>query len=99
MATKPRIAKGTRDFNSEELDKILVDRKVFGLGRKVKFKAVSRKSQLKKASRTKVDFIYENKTGFLYFNENGKKSGFGDGGLFAQLKGKPDLFADDFRII
>ena len=51
------------------------------------------------ASRTKVDFVYENKTGFLYFNENGKKSGFGDGGLFAQLQGKPELFADDFRIV
>ena len=87
------------DFDSEELDKILVDKKAFGLGRKVKFRAVNRKSQLKKASRTKVDFIYENKTGLLYFNENGKKSGFGDGGLFAQLKGKPELFADDFRIV
>ena len=87
------------DFNSEELDKILVDKKSFGLGRKIKFRAVNRKSQLKKASRTKVDFVYENKTGLLYFNENGKKSGFGDGGLFAQLHGKPELFSDDFRII
>jgi len=87
------------DFDSEELDKILVDRKAFGLGRKIKFRAVNRKSQLKKASRTKVDFIYENKTGLLFFNENGKKSGFGDGGLFAQLKGKPELFADDFRTV
>ncbi len=87
------------DFDSEELDKILVDRKTFGLGRKVKFRAVNRKSQLKKASRTKVDFVYENKTGLLYFNENGKKSGFGGGGLFAQLQGKPELFADDFRIV
>ena len=77
----------------------LINRKAFGLGRKVKFRAVNRKSQLKKASRDKVDFVYENKTGFLYFNENGKKSGFGVGGLFAQLKGKPELFADDFRIV
>ena len=87
------------DFDSEELDKILVDRKAFGLSRKIKFRAVNRKSQLKKASRTKVDFVYENKTGLLYFNENGKKSGFGGGGLFAQLQGKPELFADDFRIV
>ena len=87
------------DFDAAEQDKILVDKKAFGLSGKLKFKSVNNKRQLNKFARKKFDFIYENKTGLLYFNENGKKSGFGRGGLFAQLQGKPDLFVDDFRIV
>ena len=87
------------DFDYTEGDKILVDKKAFGLSRKLKFKSVKRKSELGKFAKKNFDFIYESRTGFLYFNENGKRPGFGRGGLFAQLQGKPYLIADDFRIV
>ena len=38
-----------------------------------------------------IDFLYDQKKGGLYFNENGLEKGFGDGGIVAILKGAPDL--------
>ena len=87
------------DFNVAEHDKILVDKKAFGLGKKIKFKAVKNKSQLKKMSKKKFDFVYESKTGFLYFNQNYKKPGWGVGGLFAHLQNKEELFQSSFEIV
>ena len=72
--------------------------KRFGLGSKIKFKSVKGKNKLNLA-KSKFDFVYESKTGFLYFNENGKKSGWGDGGLFAHLQNKVNLFGSDFDIV
>ena len=40
----------------------------------------------------------EEKKGLLYFNENGKQKGWGDGGLFAKLQGAPELGSSDFTI-
>ena len=37
--------------------------------------------------------------GFLYFNQDGEEKGSGDGGLFAKLKGAPELGVDDFTIV
>ena len=87
------------DFDASEQDKILVDKNVFGLGKKIKFKSVKGKNKLNKLAKSKFDFVYESKTGFLYFNENGKKSGWGDGGLFAHLQNKVNLFGSDFDIV
>ena len=42
--------------------------------------------------------MYDDKKGLLYFNENGKQKGWGDGGLFARL-GAPELGADDFTVV
>lgn len=52
-----------------------------------------------KYSRREFDFIYEEKKGGLYFNENGADNGFGDGGLFAILKGSPALDESSFDLI
>ena len=87
------------DFNPDEDDSILVDKGVFDLGRRIKLKTVARKKALKKASKTNNPFVYYEKKGFLYFNENGKESGWGDGGLLAVLEGKPELGASDFTIV
>ena len=65
----------------------------------MKFKRVRGNSKAKKAAKTKNDFIYDYKKGQLYFNEDGKEKGWGDGGLFAKLHGKPDLYAEDFVIV
>ena len=88
-----------KDFDPEEGDIILVDKNVFSLGKKVKLKVVAGKKSSKNASNSKEDFIYDDKRGFLYFNENGKKDGWGDGGLFVKLKGAPELGASDFTIV
>mgnify|MGYP006220066029 FL=1 len=45
------------------------------------------------------DIVFDEKKGLLYFNENGKQKGWGDGGLFAKLQGAPELGADDFTIV
>ena len=88
-----------KDFDSDEGDSILVDKDVFGLRKKIKLKVVAGNKSSKKAARSKKDFVYDDKKGLLYFNENGKQIGWGDGGLFAKLLGAPELGADDFTIV
>ena len=87
------------DFNSEEGDSILVYKHILGLDKKVKLKTVASKKTLKKASKTNNPFVYDEKKGFLYFNENGKEKGWGDGGLLAILQGKPELITSDLTFI
>ena len=67
--------------------------------KKVKFKTVASRKALRKALKNNNPFVYYEKKGFLYFNENGKESGWGDGGLLAVLEGKPELSASDFTIV
>ena len=52
-----------------------------------------------RGKRSKNHFIYDDRKGFLYFNDNGKKLGWGDGGLFAKLQGAPELGAENFTIV
>ena len=49
------------------------------------------RKELKMALKSDSDFIYNKATGQLLFNENGERGGFGKGGLFAILIGKPVL--------
>ena len=88
-----------KDFDSNEGDSILLDKDVFSLGKVITIETVSKKKKVKKASRKDVDFVYDEKKGLLYSNENGKQKGWGDGGLFAKLQGAPELGADDFTIV
>ena len=55
--------------------------------------------KVKKGSKRDVDFVYDEKKGLLYFNEDGIQKGWGDGGLFAKLQGAPELGAEDFTIV
>ena len=87
------------DFNPEEGDSILVDKDVFDLSNKIKIKVVAGKKASKKAAKSINDFIYDDKKGLLYFNENGESKGWGDGGLFAKLQGAPKLGESDFTIV
>ena len=94
-----KTADKIKDFNPQEGDSILMDKKVFGLGKKIKLKVVTGKKDAKKAVKRKKDFVYDDKKGLLYFNENGMDKGWGDGGLFAKLIGAPALAASDFTIV
>ena len=88
-----------KDFGSNEGDSLLLDNDVFSLGKKIKIKSFRSKNKVKKAAKSKNDFVYDEKKGLLYFNENGKQKGWGDGGLFAKLQGTPELGADDFTVV
>ena len=54
---------------------------------------------IKYLAKIKDDFVCDEKKDLLYFNENGKQKGWGDGGLFAILQGAPELGDDDFTIV
>jgi hypothetical protein len=64
----------------------------------------SSKKEVKKNLATQdFDFIYEKNyeknKGVLYFNENGSKKGFGDGGIIAMLVGGPTLTISNLEFI
>ena len=88
-----------KDFNYDEGDSIIIDKKIFEVGKTVSLQSVSGKKALKKAFVSNKEFVYDGKKGFLYFNENGKEKGWGDGGLFVKLEGAPELAQSDFTII
>ena len=87
------------DFNPDEGDSLLIDKNVFDFGKRLKLKIVKNKKSIKKAKNSEADFIYEKKRGLLFFNENGKQDGWGDGGLFVKLEGAPELGDSDFTIV
>ena len=45
----------------------------------------------KKLAKLDIDFLYDEKKGGLYFNENGADKGLGEGGIITILRGSPDL--------
>jgi polyhydroxybutyrate depolymerase len=57
------------------------------------------KSVKKKLAKYDFDFLYNEKNGGLYFNENGADNGFGDGGIIAILKGAPELTAENIDFV
>jgi len=90
------------DFDAEDGDKIVIKGKSFSKGTKKEatFAEAANKKQAKKLAKQDVDFIYEKKTGKLYFNSNGDKKGFGDkGGYFGILEGSPEITSDDINLI
>ena len=90
------------DFEIDDGDKIVIKGKSFSKGTKKEatFAEAKNKKQAKKLAKQDVDFIYEKKSGKLYFNSNGDKKGFGDkGGFFGIVEGSPELSADDINLI
>ena len=97
-------------FNKKSSDKITnfnpstdtleIDTNSFGLDSSVTF-AVGKnmKAVKKKLANKDFDFLYDEKKGGLYFNENGADKGFGDGGIIAILKGAPDLISENLEFI
>jgi len=90
------------DFDSNDGDTVIIKGKSFSkeVKKEATFAQASSKKQAKKLAKQDVDFIYEKKSGKLYFNSNGEDKGFGDqGGFFGILKGSPDLTVDDINLI
>ena len=89
-----------KDFTSSDGDSFLIDKNILDFGKKLKIKTVvGKNAAFKRVRKSNKDIVFDEKKGFLYFNENGKQKGWGDGGLFAKLQGAPELGADDFTIV
>ncbi|MBN3961649.1 choice-of-anchor D domain-containing protein [Nostoc sp. NMS8] len=89
------------DFNHSEGDKIVLDKTTFNAITSVGGTGFSNASDFQITSLGAVSnavIIYDSTTGQLLYNQNGSAAGFGSGGQFAQLTGKPTLTASDFII-
>ena len=81
-------------------DALEIDTDSFGIDSSATFVAGrNKKAVMKKLANKDFDFLYDEKKGGLYFNENGADKGFGDGGLIAILKGAPDLTSGNLEFI
>jgi len=87
------------DFNSAEGDKLVLSRQNFGETNKIGLRVVASRGELRNAALSKKSFIYFQNKGLLYYNENVKSRGFGNGGVFAQLLGGPDISASDIVLV
>ena len=88
-----------KDFDSTEGDSIVLDNDLFGLDTEIELKLCQSKKDVRKALKSEANFVYDERKGFLYFNQDGEEKGSGDGGLFAKLKGAPELGVSDFTIV
>jgi Ca2+-binding RTX toxin-like protein len=99
----PSFGTGNADtitnFNPKEKDKLQIQLSQFGADAAGTFKVAKNTKALGKALATSTDFIYLKSRGELYYNENGKQSGFGDGGVFAILEGNPIIKAANIGFI
>ena len=95
-----KFADTITDFQN---DRLLISKKDFGIGPKpykTLLNTVKPEDKLKfSATKTEHDFVYNEVTGQLYFNENGTDDGWGDGGLIANLEGAPKIDEDNFVLL
>ena len=104
------IIKAPSKFNKKSSDKITnfnpstdtleIDADSFSIDSSATFAAgKDKKTIIKKLAKQDFDFLYDQKKGRLYFNENGSDKGFGEGAIIAILKGAPDLTSDNLEFI
>ena len=88
---KNKFADKLTNFNTST-DTLDIDTDSFGIDGSATFAAGRNKKEVKKKLAKKdFDFLYDQRKGGLYFNENGSEKGFGDGGIIAILKSAPEL--------
>ena len=96
---KKKSADKITNFNPST-DTLEIDTDSFGIDGSATFTAGKNKKKVKKKlANQDFDFLYDQKKGGLYFNENGAYKGFGDGGIIAIIKGCPDLTANNLEFI
>ena len=79
------------------IDILKIDTDSYGIDRSATFASgKNMKTVKKKLDKQGFDFLYDQKKGNLYFNENGAEKGFGDGGIVAILQGSPELTDENF---
>ena len=96
---KNKYANKIRNFNPSA-DALEIDKNNFNIDGSTTFAAgKNKKTVTKKLAKQDLDFLYDEKKGGIYFNENGSDKGFGEGGIIAILKGAPDLTSDNLEFI
>ena len=80
-------------------DILEIDAVSFGIDGSASFASGNDTKAVKKLAKQDFDFLYDEKKGGLYFNENGSDRGFGDGGIIAILKGAPELNSDNLEFV
>lgn len=93
-----QLADAITDFNPKAGDKIVLPSKIFGGITKIRFLATSGKRATREASSSNKTIVYNESSGKLYFNANGRDRGWGDGGLFAKLLDAPEIGLDDLAL-
>ena len=77
-----------------------IDADGFGIDISTNFASGKNKKVVKKKlAKQDFNFLYDEKKGGLYFNENGADKGFGDGGIVTILKGAPGLTSGNLEFI
>jgi hypothetical protein len=95
---KSKFVDKLTNFNPSK-DTLSIDSDSFGVGNSATFEAGKNNKSVKKLANKDFDFLYDQKKGGLYFNENGADIGFGDGGIIAILNGAPDLTSDNLEFL
>ena len=94
-----RSADEITNFNPST-DTLEIDTDSFGIDSSATFAAGKNKKIVKKKlAKQDFDFLYDEKKGGLYFNENSSDKGFGEGGIIAILKGAPDMTSSNLEFI
>ena len=84
------------NFNPSQGDKLLINQKILPGFNPKNFilSQANNKKNLKKQSKSNADFVYDQRTGNLYFNQNKKNKGWTDGKnntLLARISGAPNM--------
>ena len=94
-STKKMSIDRITDFERGE-DSIVLSKSTFGSVKRSDFRTVRTIAQ---AQNSNAEITYLQKTGALFYNQNGAAKGFGSGGQFADLTNGLALTANDFSII
>ncbi|WP_338462885.1 calcium-binding protein [Synechococcus elongatus IITB7] len=89
------------DFNRLAGDRLEISRAAFDLAANtvLSFQTVNSDSALAQALGSNNLFVYDQRNGSLFFNQNGAAAGFGEGGVFAVLEGGAALTASDITFL
>ena len=102
ISAPSRYGKGSADiitnYNPKSDSPIQIELSGFD-GALGKLKIAKKTKQVAKLAKKNTDFIYDQQAGYLYYNENGKQAGFGDGGIFAILEGSPRVGVGNFEFM
>ena len=104
FSTKPNFGAFTADhitdFKGSEGDLLQISKSAFGLASNAtaSLTTVNSASALTTALGSTTTFVYDSSNGNLYWNQNGNKSGFGTGGIFAVLDNKSALTSSNISL-
>ncbi len=86
------------DFRPNEGDRIVIGADIFAGVDNISIKYANSQKRLKKLAESKSLFVYDQRKGIFFFNEDRSKSGWGEGGAFAILLGEPSISLESIQI-